>query len=227
MDGEKKATPETDAVSAGRIRWTDFWREFREARFSYAASTSNILDNMMRANENAAAFYEKVILFNGATIVLSLTLLGSLSTHVPNGHLPRSALVHFLFPAWVFFLLSIYCFARRLATHHNLNMSLVQQAAALTSSPHYEILADVLKKASLISSELRSLSGQPIGELFSETARALQQLSADEYLSIPKLVKKGTEESKLTGYLVMVGWLATILGLLLLCIFAIKTILTV
>jgi hypothetical protein len=190
-------------------------------------STSNILDKMMRANENAAAFYEKVILFNSATIVLSLTLLGSLSTHVPNGHLPRPALVHFLFPAWLFLLLSIYCFARRLATHHNLNMGLVHQAAALTSSPHYEVLADLVKQASRTSGDLRSQSGQPIGELFSGIAMSLQRAATDEYLSIPELIKKGTEESKLTGYLVLVGWLATILGLLLLCIFAIETILTV
>ena len=59
----------------------EFSREFMAARLSHLDNAFSTLEKSFQANENGASFYEKVILFDGATISLSLSFLGYLTSH--------------------------------------------------------------------------------------------------------------------------------------------------
>jgi hypothetical protein len=109
----------------------DFFREFRELRRSQLDNASSVLENCFKVNQAGASFYEKLILLDGGTIALSLSLLGA---HATGGHLPKYSLYCFVCPAWVLLLVSIFFCWHRIAQFHNLNKILVQQFSAFSSA---------------------------------------------------------------------------------------------
>jgi hypothetical protein len=204
--------------------------ELREAQFSHLTSASALAETIVKVNENGASFYEKIILFDSATIVLSLSFLGALSSHMPGGHLPRHPITWLLCPSWALFLFSIYFFSRHIVTFHNLNVRLVKQLSSLSSSVHYGHIASLIRKASqLVEGEIITKNDPPIdvGELFSAASEALQKIAVDEGKAIEKLIEESTKESRSSGAWARLGYLATTLALILLCVFAIETLLAV
>lgn len=79
--------------SPGYIRLTaddfkameELFREFRDARRLYLESVLSMTDRAIKSNESGAHYYERLVVLDGGTIALSLTLLGALISHLPGG----------------------------------------------------------------------------------------------------------------------------------------------
>lgn len=125
-------------------------------------NTSRVFDRAMKAHENGALFYEKLILFDVGTIALSLTLLGQIVARSPGGQLPRHAFVWFLCPAWFLLLLSIQCCAVRIAAYHNANNLLLKKMSDVFSQNHIQELNIFLGR---LSGLMKTLSKEQTDQL--------------------------------------------------------------
>ena len=118
-------------------------------------NSSKLLDNLIRVHESGATFYEKLILFDVGTIVLSLTFLGQLATHLQGGHVPRHSFLLFLCPAWILLLVSIQCSVQRIIGMHNVNILLVNQAST-------SLEGEQAQRIRVLTSRLNSVVGSDL-----------------------------------------------------------------
>lgn len=208
----------------------------------YLEISATLLENVIRVHENGGAFYEKLILFDVGTIALTLTFLGQLIAHLPGGHVPRHSFIWFLCPAWILLLVSIQCCVQRIVGMHNLNIILVHQV--VTSLANEQI-----QRIRVLSTRLTSLVGklviskeeaqqihlashtddnpQPLGTVLSNINDALVQAADAENARVNDLLKKANESEGKTRTSARIAIIATTVALLLICIFAITSILQV
>jgi len=211
-------------------------------RGAYLENASKVLDKTVRVHENGASFYEKLILFDVGTIALSLTLLGQLVAHTPGGHVPRHPFLWFLCPAWVLLLISVQCCAQLILRFHNVNITLVAQMSKFVLDNHVNYLRVLTTRLSAMIREI-ALSKEQVQQLhFSTSAQAnperkaqtLSEVFANMNAALVKavqdsggvnqLLQKMEKDSKKTAAgRVSVG--AVTVALVLICIFAIESIL--
>lgn len=140
------AAKASESVASQRV--DDITKDLIDMQRLNSENTSKVFDRAMKAHENGALFYEKLILFDVGTIALSLTLLGQIAAHTPGGHLPRHAFLWFLCPAWLLLLFSIQCCAQRITTYRNANMVLLKQMSDVFSRNHLRELNIMLGRLS-------------------------------------------------------------------------------
>lgn len=198
----------------------EFFREFKELRRSLLDNASSLLENGFRVNQAGASFYEKLILLDGGTIALSLSLLGA---HAPGGHIPKHALYSLVCPAWVLLLLSIFFCWHRIAQFHNLNKNLAQQFAALSSTYYLQYFGILTTKFSrLTQGEIRiETEKYDFSSIMSGLATLMMKTANDENTKLSDLVKQATERNE-KSRIARFAILATELAFILLCIFAVK-----
>jgi hypothetical protein len=210
-------------------------------------NASGLLDKILKAHENGASFYEKLILFDVGTIALSLTLLGQILAHTPDGHVPRHPFLWFLSPAWFLLLVSIQCCALRLADFHNTSLVLIQQMSAWFSDNHVHKLSSLLTRLSALIGQVvlseeqtqhlqfanathqgnSEHKAQSVSEVFANMNETLVRAAKDQTSEISALLQKATQSNKRTSIAARIGVFATMVALLLICIFAIKAILSI
>jgi hypothetical protein len=187
------------------------------------------LERAFRLHENGASFYEKLILLDGGTIALSLTFLGVLIAHTPDGHLPKQPFLWLVCPAWVLLLISICCCWYRIVSFHNLNGTLLQQMCALSSGFYLQYLGIVADRVSVaMHGELRL--GQEtvdLSQFFSQISAAFRKMASDENSKYDALVLKAIEYGQKPSHPARIAMLSTTLAFVLLCTFAVKTLLSI
>jgi hypothetical protein len=235
-EGERGDLP-TNSVDTQKLR--EATDQLLEVQREYTSSIFQLFEKMFKAHENGAAFYEKLIVFNVGTIALSLTLLGQLVAHFPGGHAPRSPFLHFLCPAWILLLLSIYCCARRITGFHNTNILLMRQMSALIEENRVRHVDVILQRVTGFLKNVK-LSLEQTQQLYGATQQTQETLSA-VFLKLRETMNKEWKgqadklnavikealQSKVTSRAARIATLATTFALLLICIFAIQTILKI
>ncbi len=200
----------------------DLVNEYMAAYRAYLANISNAADRTFKAIELITALYQKLAVFDGAIIALSITLLGSLISYTPGHHIPKLSFLLLVCPAWLFLLLSMAaCFVHIASRHGDINAMHDQLDAATTEH-------DILRM-STISQNLLNLPLPPwqqiaanVKELQEEHAKAAEHAQA----AMKKVGEINADRS--TGVAVLrVAHLSMLLGVVLLCIYAVKMLLTI
>jgi|CZKY01.1.fsa_nt_gi hypothetical protein len=215
-----------------------------EMQRSDVENASKVVDKVFKAHENGAAFYEKLILFDVGTIALSLTLLGQIVAHTPGGHVPRHPFLWFLCPAWFLLLVSIQCCTQRIVGFHNANILLVQQMSTLVSENQMRHLSVIIARLSTAIGEITLgnehaqqpqfstfLQGdsehkpQTLAAVFSNMNEALGKELQKGSGKADELVQRALQSDTKTGVAARIGIFATTVALVLICIFAVESIL--
>jgi hypothetical protein len=166
-------------------------------------------------NREASTFYEKICLINGATLAVSLTLLGAVLQYSPGHHLPHKAFLSFVVPAWSLLLLSTHFCALRIVGSHNMNGKLIEQSGSEANEYHLASLKDITQRMSNLNLE----------ELKSRLEKRVADI--DGYISRQNSVmeSKTKEAKKHYTDTIAISRLAfgfTIFGIVLLCCFAVR-----
>jgi hypothetical protein len=227
MGDAEQPAGDARSVAADVQAVIDFSRQFMDLRLSHLSNASSILERSFKVNDSAAAFYEKVILFDGATIGLSLSFLASFVAHTSSSHVPRHPFLWFLCPAWVLLLVSIYCCSMRVAGYHNINNSLLRHFSALSSQYYYQHFGIITNRLSTQLKAGLNVKGKDLREVFSDVAASWMTTAELEGKQISDLLAETETADKKSGYLARAGVMATTIALVLFCIFAVKTILSV
>lgn len=193
--------------------------EMRRARFENFRA---VVEQCIKINENGASYYEKLLLLDGGTIALSLTLLGALTTRTTGGHVPRIAFFCCVCPAWALLLTSIFCCRRLMASFHNINRSLVEQVSLVHSS-------DLATELSHLSNKLsKNLDGEirleeethDISWFFGGLSTLLSREAEEGRNKISELTQRAARVEIRKAAKIATG--STFLALILLCIFAVR-----
>jgi hypothetical protein len=179
------------------------------------------VERSVHYHEQAAAFYEKLLLLDGGTIALSLTFLGALHTAAAQSHIPRQAFLWLVCPAWVLLLTSMQACRYLMAAFQNANRHLLESASSLSSNLDLDALAATARiftkaaQAQLVT-ETETLD---LAEFFTKYAAVLTKLArdaSDKYLELLGSAQKiGTRAAG------TIASLSTSAALILLCVFAI------
>jgi hypothetical protein len=190
-------------------------------------NTSKLLDKIFKANENGASFYEKLILFDVGTIALSLTLLEQIVAHSPGAHVPRHPFLWFLCPAWFLLLVSIQCCAQRIVSFHNANTLLIQQISAVSAENYIRDVSVLVGRIPAVVGGIPLTQSEPktVGEVLKKSGEALVNAANENTGKANEILQQAAHRDKRTGIAARIGVIATTTALLLICIFAIRSIL--
>ena len=186
------------------------------------------MELIMRLNEQAASFSEKIILLDGATITLSLTLLGSAISK--SGHVGKTWFLLLVCPSWLLLLVSVFCSWVRMRSVHNANVHLYQSTRAHIENLEHQQLNIALSRLKLT---LENLTEPPTNDAsFAEAEQKLDSAVNTAITSSGVWQKKqqGFDQEAMDAaknsapFAVAAVW-TTMVGLLLLCAFAVKLIL--
>jgi hypothetical protein len=187
---------------------------------AYLADISDTTDKNFRANEQIAAFYQKIAVFDGAIIALSIILLGSLLSFIPGHHIPKLSFLLLVCPAWVLLLISMGACWLHISSCHGAIHAMHEQFAALTTE-HNAV------RMSAIATKLTLLPLPPLQQLAAE-AKELQKEQARVAEESQAAMKKVADLAKDRSTRVLhVAHLSMLVGIVLLCIYAIKTLLSI
>lgn len=213
---EVEGTPrEMNFTVADAEGFKDCHRQFVEERRLWMQSASSRFDKLIRLNENRASFYEKLILLDGGTIALSLTLLGGFISRTPAIHLPRQSFLYLACPAWVLLLISIQGCWATIAQFNSANYFLIEQFYTFSNNYHAQLMAIQVDK----------LSGLVPG--LSALASSVRKTGSEETAKYDALVKEAAEMYRKADLYTGIATLPTTVAFILLCIFAVKMLLSV
>jgi hypothetical protein len=186
---------------------------------AFIADVSDTTDKNFRVNELIAALYQRLAVFDGAIIVLSITLLGSLLSFMPGHHIPKLPFLLLVCPAWLLLLISMLACFVHISSCHGAIRAMHEQFSALTTEHNVSRMLAISTKLTLIPlPPLQQLAGEA-KELQREHARVTEESQA--------AMKKVTDLAKdISTRALTVAHLSTLVAVVLLCIFAIKTLLT-
>jgi hypothetical protein len=204
----------------------EFSGDFMAARLSQLGTVLSILERQFKCHENGAAFYEKVILFDGATIGLSFTLLSYLSAH--QAHLPRLACLWLVCPAWVLLLISMFYCAMTITSFLNTSTTLLKHFSAVAANYHLQNLGLLANRVSARIKggfQIPNQTGEQVEakQVFSQVGGLLMKEGADQNTKIASLLREASTFEKIRFRFGVAGMSATILSLLILCVFALLT----
>jgi hypothetical protein len=202
-------------------------REFEEHSRYVVESAAAGVERIFRVHEHGAGFYEKLILLDGGTIALSLSLLGSLLSHSPGVHLPKTSFLWLVCPAWGLLLISVYCSWIRIISFQNINVSLAKQVSAQSSDFNLQMLGRIATRMSkAVKGEIR------LGEDHLDLNAALAQIATstadaarEQQRQVQKLIDQANREANRTKIYARVALICTEVGILLLCVFAVRALL--
>jgi hypothetical protein len=216
--------------SPGEVRATildqqaaeDFVRSVGEMRRARFDNFRAVVEQCIKINENGASYFEKLLLLDGGTIALSLTLLGALATRTPGGHVPRIPFFWCVCPAWILLLASINCCRSLMASFHSINRNLVEQVSLMHSSNLALDLGHLSTKLSKnLQGEIRlETETYDISWLFGGMSSLLSKEAAEARNKINELTQLGAKVETKTA--AKIATASTSVALILLCIFAVR-----
>ena len=192
-------------------------------------NATKIAELSFRLNEQVISFSEKLILLDGATIALSLSLIGSLVSH--SAHVPRHPFLWLVCPAWALLLLSMYCSWVRMAAVHAVNLARFNMATAEIEKFELDRLAISVTRLAV---EVKNAIVEPVAN--PEIEKQLQAL-ADFSGKIAEATKawekkgrdaaqSGSGKGTLSEPFARIAQWSTVLAFVLLCVFAVKAVLS-
>ena len=140
---------------------------------------------------------------------------------------PRYSFLWLVCPAWGLLLASIYCCSMRVASYHNTNATLLKQFSALSTNYCYQHFAILINRVSTrIKSGFR-VADQPadVKQSFSQTAATLMTQATEESNKIAGLMSEAIDLERNATPFALIGTITPILAVMLLCAFAVRSVL--
>jgi hypothetical protein len=229
MSDAERAPGEMNFTVANVEALADCYRQLVEEHRSLMQSVSSGVERSLNLNEKGASFYEKLILLDGGTIALSLTFLGAFISRTPVIHLPRQSFLWLVCPAWLLLLGSILCCWRCITAFHIVNRKLHEQFIVLAADFHLRLMgAQIDRSSHLLRGELKlGALTFDLSQFISALGSSLTKIVSDQYAKYDALVKEAAESSRKMNRPARMATLPTALAFVLLCVFAVKVLLSV
>ena len=183
------------------------------------------LSNHLRIHDQSIAFYEKLILLDGGTIALSLTFISSMKS---NLHLSKAAVFGLVAPSWALLLISVFCSWQFMLRMGIVNQSLVKQVNALAEGFHLQYLSILTGKIPNVVKGTFEFEGKAVdvAEHMTKASQQVSELATKQSNSIQGLVDAAGVQVKQIRVYSVLAMLSTQLALILMCVFAVKSLLT-
>jgi hypothetical protein len=181
-----------------------------------------LCEKLLKQVDAGTALYEKLILLDGAIIALSITFLGSLSTHLTTAHVGTRPHLWLVAVSWLLLIMSVYCCHRVIVDRHGASYRVLTKLSSECHQYMYQ------RTGILLSSVGAVFTGEvPIGAERVQISKIMEQLNValkqegetvakrmDDYITEgKKTYKEGLFAHAATGF--------TILAVVLLCAFTI------
>jgi hypothetical protein len=193
-------------------------REMLTVQRSYIDGISDMTDKVFKLNEQIAGFYQKLVVLDGAVIALSLSLIGSVLTYTTGHHIPKQPFLSLVCPAWVLLLISMWACWHNIFRCYEANRKMQKQHASMCTEHHLLYLSVVGKMLAGVSPALQGVSAEV------ETLQKAKNTVSSEAQTAIQAVLAVVEKPRLL--FARLAGLCMIAGIVLLCIFAVKTLLT-
>jgi hypothetical protein len=205
-------------MAAAKALFDDF-DNFQRFRLQVAAEFFEKTSELINAG---TALYEKMILLNGATIALSITFLGSLSTRVASTHLSTKPHLWMVALSWSLLLFSTFCCYRVIVDRHSGMLRLLGRVSTVHTEYLYQRIGIVLASLGKL------IKGQvPVGDdkvEFTKVTENLNEAVQKEGKTQVKKIEEMIEEGKKTymeGTFARLAVNSTIVAIGFLCLFTI------
>jgi hypothetical protein len=168
--------------------------------------------------------YEKLILVNGAAIALSITFLGSLSSHTAMDHIQSRPPLWMIDIAWALLILSIYLSYRVIIERHSATVSVLRKVSISHSKYQYDRLELILIQLSRILAGKLTVGDKKVDiqALFLTFAEALKKEGEAKVKESSDLADAALKESKERPLARLAIW-CTLIAVVILCIFTART----
>lgn len=198
---------------------------------SYLDGISDDTEKAFKLNEQSASFFQKLAMLDGAIIALSLSLIGSLLSYTTEHRLPRRPFLWLVCPAWGMLLISMCACGLIILQYYGTNRAMRRLHSAAIAEYHLLSMWWHGERLASCLTPVTSILGVPGGAALTTNMAELQKMrekASDDSQAALKATTTALDESR-TGQKVFmrIALLCMMLGILLLCIFAVKTLLTV
>lgn len=194
-------------------------QELIEAQRLFLESEDSSTDGKIAYNEGAASLYQKLLVLDGATIALSITFLGGLLSLSGGGHPMRHPSMLLVCVGWILLLGSMYSCWHYMISLKNSNAHMLKAADALRYHVQSLLLAFRTGSALGPTAEMPSSDVESIRKLSEHFLRLTKEQWRKHQEAIDAATKSGRKEFVLQ----QTAFWCTAAGLILLCIFALKT----
>jgi hypothetical protein len=215
------ATASTPLTVGDRAVVLSLFKDFHESYRYYLRDFASLVDKNLEVNKQIAAFYERIMLLDVGTIALSVTALISLVPRFSSGQFPKQTFLWYIVPAWS--LLFVSTVACRVVIQNTVKANLLS----------YDEWSDAVIKynAGVIAVQLTKMTQAMTGTV---TLNSKDVDVAQTFAAYAESLKKAmtaqpqqTEDTVNTApFWVGVAITTAQIGLLLLCISAVRLLLS-
>lgn len=213
----------TDLSSEARAKIQQVGKDLNDHNQFVIKSSLDLFKHTYDAVSAGTAIYEKMIVLNGATIALSITLLGSLSARLAAARIPIKPHIWMVSVAWSLLIVSIFCCYRVIIARnsgvHGLLATLVTERTRYNYSRLGVLFASL---GPLLKGNVK------VGDMKVETSKAIEALSEALKAEGDQIVLKSVEKTKAIlgvskgeAVFARIAIYSTMVSVALLCLFTI------
>jgi hypothetical protein len=124
-------------------------------------------------------------------------------------------------------LVSIQCCAQRIVSFHKANTLLIQQISAVSAENYIRDVSVLVGRIPAVVGGIPLTQSEPktVGEVLKKSGEALVNAANENTGKANEILQQAAHRDKRTGIAARIGVIATTTALLLICIFAIRSIL--
>ncbi|QNI30529.1 hypothetical protein H7849_15410 [Alloacidobacterium dinghuense] len=200
----------------------ELFKEFDDHRRFHLQTSLQLYDKLSSQIGIGTNLYEKLILLDGATIALSVTFLGSLSSRLGAAHLSGHPHLWMVAFSWLLLILSIYFSYRVILDRHSSVYSVLARVSADCSAHNHQRahvsisgLSGLLKGEILIGEDKIDVS-----KLFAGLAELVKQEGEDSAKRATEYAAEIRKASR-EGVWAKLALNCTMLAVIMLCLFTV------
>jgi hypothetical protein len=191
-----------------------------EVLHSYMTSRSSAVYAAIALNEKACAFYERMIIADSAILALSLSFVNTLISRSSAAHIPKHLFYSLVCAAWGLLLVAIFLGLHCIAHFHRVNAGLLVWARSLSDEYHTHHLGMLMQRLAwtmtpVAAEEVR----KQISSNGTEAMASATEIRSGGDAKLNDLVGESRKYNRLSRLLM----LCTVVAVILLCIFAVKS----
>lgn len=230
-EAERSDAPETPVGTGPKLTITanaeyvkELFRDFDNFRRFQLEIAAKFYDKTSDYVSSGTGLYEKLIVLNGATIALSISFIGFLSSRVTAAHFVEKPHLWMVAVAWSLLILSIY-FSYQVIVHRR---SVLLRFLHKTSKEHaaygHQRLGVLLQAIASLGTGTFELGGKEVD--FAKTFQAMKAAVDEEHQKVQTrfedLIKPKTNEIGEGVWATLAVW-STIIAVAFLCTFTIRS----
>jgi hypothetical protein len=189
-------------------------------------TTLDYIDKLSKEVNNGTAIYEKLILLDGATIALSITLLTALSSRWSTVHGGQRPHLWMVDVAWCLLILSIFCSYQVIVRRHSGTLTLFLNFSSDFKRYSYQrvgVMVSYLKRI-LKGNVLLGEKKVDISKVFDLVPSLLNKEMEDSLKEATDMITELKYNASKENIFAKLAVYSTILAIFLLCIFTIQSV---